>query len=112
MIENTSKSIGMKMLIRSMAPQVIVADEIGGQNYIEVIKYAMCSGCKGIFTAHGASFDDIYMNPVLKELVTSHIFEIIMFLNPKQRGDILEVYNDEFYSTPDEEDDCDENNEE
>ncbi len=91
-IENTSKSIGMKMLIRSMAPQVIVADEIGGQNDIEVIKYAMCSGCKGIFTAHGASFDDIYMNPVLKELVNSHIFEIIMFLNPKQRGDILEVY--------------------
>ena len=91
-IENTTKSIGMKMLIRSMAPQVIVADEIGGQNDIEVIKYAMCSGCKGIFTAHGASFDDIYMNPVLKELVNSHIFEIIMFLNPKQRGDILEVY--------------------
>ena len=91
-IENTSKSIGMKMLIRSMAPEVIVADEIGGQNDIEVIKYAICSGCKGIFTAHGASFDDIYMNPVLKELVNSHIFEIIMFLNPKQRGDILEVY--------------------
>ena len=91
-IENTSKSIGMKMLIRSMAPDVIVADEIGGQNDIEVIKYAICSGCKGIFTAHGASFDDIYMNPVLKELVNSHIFEIIMFLNHKQRGDILEVY--------------------
>lgn len=91
-IENTTKSIGMKMLIRSMAPEVIVADEIGGQNDIEVIKYAICSGCKGIFTAHGASFDDIYMNPVLKELVNSHIFEIIMFLNPKQRGDILEVY--------------------
>ena len=28
-IENVSKSIGIKMLIRSMAPKVIVADEIG-----------------------------------------------------------------------------------
>lgn len=91
-IENVSKSIGMKMLIRSMAPQVIVADEIGGQNDIEIIKYAMCSGCKGIFTAHGASFDDIYLNPVLKELINSHIFEIILFLDPQKRGSILEVY--------------------
>ena len=91
-IENVSKSIGMKMLIRAMAPKVIVADEIGGQNDIEIIKYAICSGCKGIFTAHGASFDDIYVNPVLKELISSHIFEVIMFLSPKHRGEILEVY--------------------
>ena len=80
------------MLIRSMSPEIICADEIGRKEDIEAIKYAVTSGVKGIFTAHGASFDDIYMNPVLKELVNSHIFEIIMFLNPKQRGDILEVY--------------------
>ena len=48
------------MLIRSMSPKVIVADEIGGVDDIEIIKYAICSGCKGIFTAHGANFNDIY----------------------------------------------------
>ena len=91
-IEGVKKSIGMKMLIRSMSPKVIVADEIGGQDDIEIIKYAVCSGCKGIFTAHGANFDDIYINPVLKELINSHIFEVIIFLDAKQRGTIDEVY--------------------
>ncbi len=91
-MEGAKKSIGMKMLIRSMSPKVIVADEIGGVDDIEIIKYAICSGCKGIFTAHGANFDDIYINPVLKELINSHIFEVIIFLDPKHRGDILEVY--------------------
>lgn len=91
-VENISKSVGMKMLIRSMAPKVIVADEIGGVDDIEIIKYAICSGCKGIFTAHGSSFDDIYINPVLKELINLHIFEVIIFLDEENKGEIKDVY--------------------
>lgn len=80
------------MLIRSMAPKVIVADEIGNFEDVEAINYAMCSGCKGIFTAHGGNFDDIYLNSVLKNLVNSHIFETIIFLNVIEKGEAKEVY--------------------
>lgn len=52
-IENIKKSVGMKMLIRSMAPEIIVADEIGSKEDVQEINYAVCSGIKGIFTAHG-----------------------------------------------------------
>lgn len=48
-IENVHKSIGMRMLIRSMAPRVIVADEIGNKDDVEAINYAVCSGCKRDF---------------------------------------------------------------
>jgi len=92
-IENVSKSIGIKMLVRSMAPKVIVADEIGSKDDVEAINYAICSGCKGIFTAHGSNFDDIYLNSVLKELMNSHIFEVIIFLSTEIKGDLREVYN-------------------
>ena len=91
-IENVSKSIGIRMLVRSMAPKVIVADEIGGFEDIDVINYAMCSGCKGIFSAHGSNFDDIYLNPVLKKLINSHLFETIIFLNPYEKGIPKEVF--------------------
>ena len=91
-VENVPKSIGMKMLIRSMAPKVIVADEIGNFEDVEAINYAMCSGCKGIFTAHGGNFNDIYINSVLKNLVNSHIFESIIFLDSKEKGNAKEVY--------------------
>ena len=45
-IDNIPKSIGMKMLIRSMSPQVIVADEIGGEGDVEAINYAICCRSK------------------------------------------------------------------
>ena len=38
-----------KGIIRSMAPQVVVADEIGTYEDIKAIKEAVCSRCKGHF---------------------------------------------------------------
>lgn len=48
-LTNVSKAIGMKMLIRSMAPQVIVADEIGSNEDIIAINEMMCSRGKRNF---------------------------------------------------------------
>ena len=42
-LSNISKSIGMKMLIRSMAPQVIAVDEIGTKEDEEALQNAICS---------------------------------------------------------------------
>jgi stage III sporulation protein AA len=46
-LSNIPKAIGMKMLIRSMDPQVLVADEIGNNDDIIAIREAMCSRNKG-----------------------------------------------------------------
>ena len=46
-LENIPKSIGIKMLIRSMSPQIAVADEIGKKEDVEAIKEAVCSRSKG-----------------------------------------------------------------
>lgn len=91
-IENVHKSIGMRMLIRSMAPNVIVADEIGNKDDIEAINYALCSGCRGIFTAHGESIEDVMLNPVLKNCLNSHMFNKLIFLSPSKKGNIKDVY--------------------
>ena len=48
-LANVSKAVGMKMLIRSMAPQVIVADEIGSNEDIIAINEMMCSRSKRNF---------------------------------------------------------------
>lgn len=93
-LDNIPKAIGMKMLIRSMAPNVIAADEIGSYEDVEAIHYAVCSGIKGIFTAHGASLEDLSLNPALKSLMNSHIFERILFLSNKgPKGEIEKAYN-------------------
>lgn len=87
-LNNIPKSIGMKMLIRSMAPEIICADEIGTKEDIEAIKYAVTSGIKGIFTAHGDSIDEIEINPILKELIQTNLIERIIILDKNDRKNI------------------------
>ena len=76
-LSNISKSLGIKMLVRSMAPDVIVADEIGTKEDIEAIKYAVTSGVKGIFTAHANNMEDIKKSPILKELLDLNLIDKI-----------------------------------
>lgn len=92
-LNNIPKSIGMKMLVRSMAPEIICADEIGTKEEIEAIKYAVTSGVKGIFTAHGDSIDNIKQNPILKELIESNLIENIIILHKNDRKNIKYINN-------------------
>ena len=74
-LDNINKDQGMRMLVRAMSPQVVVADEIGTKDDVEAIKYAVTSGVKGIFTAHGARLQDVLLNPILKELYEMNMIE-------------------------------------
>ena len=84
-LSNVSKAIGMKILVRSMVPDLICADEIGTKEDIEAIKYAITSGVKWIFTAHGDSVENIQKSPILKELLELNIIDKIIILNKKDR---------------------------
>jgi len=91
-ISNINKSKGMHMLIRSMSPEIIVCDEIGSQQDILAINYAICCGIKGIFTAHAGSFEELMLNPELENLINTYMIERIIFLNSKQKGGISKIY--------------------
>lgn len=83
-LDGITKHLGMTMLIRSMSPKVIVADEIGSMEDVEAIRYGICCGIKGIFTAHGSSIEDIKLNPALNKLIENYCFERIIFLSDKK----------------------------
>ena len=90
-LDNVPKTIGIKMAVRSLAPQVIVADEIGNKDDSEVINYAICSGVKGIFTAHGDNIQDLKYNPEINKIINLGIFEKIIFLDSKEKGKIKNI---------------------
>lgn len=92
-LDNVPKWVGMEMLIRSMAPQIIVADEIGNLEDVNAINYATSCGIKGIFTAHGETLEDINMNLYLKKIIELNIFEIIIFLDKSNKGRIKNIYH-------------------
>ena len=79
-IENVSKYKGMKILIRTMAPEVIACDEIGTKEDVQAIEEAITSGVKGIFTIHGRNMEDIKNNREVYKLVENKEIEKIIFL--------------------------------
>ena len=91
-IDNITKDRGMKLLVRSMSPEIIACDEIGSKEDTEAINYAICSGVKGIFTAHGGDIEEINLNPELADLIKKHLFDKIIFLESNKKGIISEVY--------------------
>lgn len=79
-VGNVDKATGMEMLIRSMAPEVIACDEIGGIQDVQAIKRAMLCGVKGIFTMHGKTIEDVKKNKSVYKLVENKQIEKIIFI--------------------------------
>lgn len=93
-MSNVNKASGMKMMIRSMAPDIIATDEIGKKEDIIAIKEAILSGVKVIFTMHGDSIKSILKNQNIKELLDLNIFsKIIILSNGKVPGIVEKVYD-------------------
>lgn len=94
---NVPKDIGMRIMIRTMAPKIVVADEIGKQEDFDAIEYMIKSGVKGIFSMHGNTIKDIENNENVKKLIERRYIERIIFLDEKEKGKIKEIYfnNDE-----------------
>ena len=82
-LDGCPKDYGMLMLLRSMAPKVIVVDEIGKQADIHAIEAIVNAGVKLICSVHGNGIDDILKKPVLSELVNKSIFERIVVLGSR-----------------------------
>ncbi len=84
-IDGVYKADGIKMLVRSMKPDYIATDEIGNDDDIEAIKYAINAGVKIIATAHGGSVEDLKRRKKLYELVEEKIFQKIIFIDKNRK---------------------------
>lgn len=97
-MSNVKKSLGMSMMIRSMAPDIIATDEIGSSEDILAIKSAILSGVKVIFTMHGDSLNSIMKNPNVKELLDMNVFrKIIVLSSGKIPGIVEKIYDGGVY---------------
>lgn len=91
-IENIPKNKGMAMLIRSMAPSVIFCDEIGSRKDLEAIRYAICSGVRGVFTAHANSMNDLKKNIEIRKLLDDKLIQRVVVLDNINKGQVKEIY--------------------
>lgn len=93
-MDSCPKALGMMLMLRSMSPEVIVADEIGRKEDIYAIEEVINSGIKLICTVHANDLEDMRKRPVLKELLDKNIFEKIVILSRKNGiGTIEKIYD-------------------
>lgn len=89
------KAQGIMMLIRSMSPQVVAVDEIGGMEDLEALRYGKNCGCRLLATVHGCSLEDIRKKPVLGELVEEGVFSRFIILESHGRpGQIRQILDE------------------
>ena len=54
------KALGMMLLLRSMSPQVIAIDELGGEADMQALHMAAFCGSRIVATVHGADVQDVF----------------------------------------------------
>ncbi len=91
-LDGCPKSEGMKLLIRSMAPQIIAVDEIGAEADVQALEEATQSGVSVIATAHGDRLESLYKHPVLHNLIVGQYFSLLVFLRWNNGRVEQEVY--------------------
>ncbi|WP_270179233.1 stage III sporulation protein AA [Alkalihalobacillus sp. CinArs1] len=79
------KAEGMMMMIRSMSPDILIVDEIGGLKESEAIIEAVNAGIRLVVTVHGNTIEDLYRRPSIQELIRSGMFKRFVELS-RTRG--------------------------
>lgn len=71
---------GIRMLIRSMSPDVIATDELGSDEDVAAVRDALSAGVAIIATAHGGMKGSGSLRPFMRPLIEERIFERVILL--------------------------------
>lgn len=92
-LDGCLKRKGILMAIRSLAPEVIICDEIGLIEEMEELNVAFNSGVNMILSVHGLNLQDVINRAVFYQLIKTNIIErIIILSNRLGPGTIETVY--------------------
>ena len=83
-LDRAPKTEGMRILLRTMAPDVIITDETGGENEEQAIYEIINCGIKIITTIHGYNERDILRRQYFGKLMEMGIFERIIILSSRK----------------------------
>jgi len=90
------KHLGLAMAGRSLSPEILATDEIGGERELGAVLEAAVSGIRLLATAHGGGYRDIVKRPYFAELIKSGCIErIIEMSETLGRGTVERVLTSE-----------------
>lgn len=92
-ISGGTKKQAFSLGIRSLKPNVIVTDELGGDDDYAACKAARLSGASVIASVHANNQIDLLKNPEIKSLLKDGVFERIIVLSDNVPGRYVGIYD-------------------
>ncbi len=88
------KELGMFLLLRAMAPQVIAIDELGSPGELEQLKNAAACGCRILATAHGTGAVDLERRFGMGRQEWEKLFDLFILLEKRDGKCAVKAYRD------------------
>ncbi|MBQ2954769.1 MAG: Flp pilus assembly complex ATPase component TadA [Clostridia bacterium] len=92
-LEGLPKPQAVPWLIRAMAPDIIITDELCGAEDAAALLDAQSSGCAICASAHGSSLQEAATRPALAALMARRAFEYYAVLAPEGGGRIIALHD-------------------
>ncbi len=88
-LDGYPKGEGILTAIRTLSPELVICDEIGGEGEAEAVSAAMNAGVRLITTAHAGSIDELRARPQIRRLIETGAFGTAVLLgNGREVGRI------------------------
>ncbi len=91
-LDHYPKGAGILQAIRSLSPEVIVCDELGGQEDVEAIRQGLYAGVAVIATVHAGSEAELLCKKQGRALLKTGAFGAVAVMSGVVPGEIAEIY--------------------
>lgn len=84
------KGQGVQLAVRSLAPEVVIFDELGSQEETEAVRAGLNSGVAAIASAHCRDFATLIRRPAVRTALEDGLFERIVLLAGRNKPGSIE----------------------
>lgn len=92
-LDGCCKDAGLRWMLRSMCPDLLVTDELGTATDAQAVLDCMAAGVAVLSTLHGREVQPPPTRGVLSQLALHRVFDRYVLLDEKQVGQIAAVYD-------------------
>lgn len=95
-LDGCPKKNGMLMALRSMSPEVLAVDELGGEEDAHAVEQVLLAGCRVVGTVHGNNMHYLIQQEVIHKMHQKKLFQRYILLEKKEDGERqFQVYDEE-----------------
>lgn len=92
-LDGLPKGEAIPWLVRAMAPQIIITDELGSDADAAAVLDAHHCGVGVCASVHGTSLQDAASRPALAALMARRVFDLYAVLSPEGGGQIISLHD-------------------